>query len=111
MVGGVGEAVPVHVQQGTDTFNCYSSREIAKELGRFLFTTEIRVYGTGRWIIDENENWELKRFNISRFEVLDNVKLREVIQRLRNIENSGIAELEDPWQKLSELRQDRIREG
>lgn len=106
-VGGTRERVPVHIQtrDGYQT-HCETSREIARELGKNLFGTELRFTGVGRWMRDQFGNWILQRFAISGFEALDGKSLPEVVADLNAISGSGWRDLKDPWAELARLRDD-----
>ena len=106
LVGGSSDPVPVHLEQGSQTYNCIADREIAKKLGTYLFTKEIRVHGVGRWYLHERGDWELKKFTISRFDVLDDSGLRETINSLRSVSGSGWKDMKDPWGELLSMREE-----
>lgn len=103
-VGGKSEPVAVQIETAEGIQNyCYVTRDMAKELGKHLYGAELRFFGDGRWIRNEDGKWELTRFSISRFEELDAASLGEVIAELRTLEGrdwSGI----DPWEELREMR-------
>jgi hypothetical protein len=104
VIGGTSDPVPVHLEQGSKTYNCYASRETAQRLGTYLFTTEVRVFGTGRWLLDESGKWDLQRFTIDRFEILDRIGLGAAFDKLRSIEGSGWKKVRDPWGELLSTR-------
>jgi len=104
VVGGTSDPVPVHLQHSDGTHNCYATREIAKTLGPYLFGPEVRVRGAGRWLRNEEGGWDMQRFTISSFEILDNQPLSAVVARLRDVPGSGWDDVEDPWGELQSLR-------
>ena len=104
VIGGRGDPVPVHIQRGDVVYNCFANRNVAKTLGHHLFTTELRVHGTGRWQRDEDGAWQMQRFTIATFEVLDDRPLSDVVARLRDIPGSGWKDVADPFAELMELR-------
>jgi len=53
---------------------------------------------------DGDGSWNLKRFNIAEFEVLDNAPLREVVAHLRQVPGNGWQEIEDPYAEVRRLR-------
>ena len=105
MVGGKADPVPVHVQQGEVIYNCYASRSLASELGRYLFESELRVKGNGRWTREPDGAWTLNRFTIKDYEVLKDEPLSAVIAELREIPGSGWNKVADPWEEIMNLRQ------
>jgi hypothetical protein len=107
-IGGEGDPCPVHLQSldETQTYLCDVDRSIARALAAYLFDTEVRVRGVGRWQRDENGVWSLERFRIRSFDPLDNLPLTAVVANLRAIPGSEWPSLDDPWAEL-----DRIRNG
>ena len=106
-VGGQRQKVPVHLETRTGfETHCETTRDIAKELGRLIYGPEVRCIGAGRWYRDGTGTWEMRKFTISAFSVLDGRPLAEVVAELRAIEGNGWRELADPWAELSAIRSD-----
>jgi len=105
-VGGKSDTVPIHLQlfDKTKIHLCDAERGLAKQLARFLFDTEIRVHGTGRWIRDEQGAWSLDRFRIKSFEELNDLPLTSVVAGLRAIAGSDWSTTKDPWAELDLIR-------
>jgi len=78
---------------------------MARRLAPHLFATRLRVHGNGKWERDEEGSWNLKRFNIAEFEVLDDAPLREIVARLRQVPGNGWREIDDPYVELRYLRE------
>ena len=104
-IGGKDETVPVHLQEGKVTHLCYATREMARRLAPHLFTGTLRVHGTGRWERDAEGTWNLKRFSIADFEVMEDAPLHAVVERLRAVPGNGWKDVEDPYAELQRLRQ------
>jgi hypothetical protein len=105
-VGGKDETISLRLQNGEVVYsNCETSRTIARDLCRHLFEP-VRIYGNGRWKREENGQWTLLRFRVSRFDVLENVNLRDAVTALRKIGGSGWADVVDPLAELAAIRQD-----
>lgn len=102
-IGGKDETVPVHLQEGGVIHKCNATRAMARDLAPHLFTT-LRVHGNGRWERDAEGNWNLKRFHILGFDVLEDAPLSAVVARLRQVSGSGWREIEDPSAELQRLR-------
>lgn len=105
MIGGIEEDyVPVHLRgrQGA-VYNCYAKHSIAKELAPYLFSDYIRVEGTARWIRQRNGDWEMKRFTIKDFTVLDKKTLKETVDELRAIPAEW-KKHDDPYGELMKIR-------
>ena len=103
-VGGKDDTVPVHLQDRTAIHICHATRDMARQLAPHLYQGTLRVWGDGRWERDEDGRWTLKRFDISKFELLDDAPLSQVVQRLREVEGSGWKNVEDPVMELDRLR-------
>ncbi len=105
LVGGTADPVAVHLEDKGKIWVCRARREIAREIAKHLFVSLIEVEGVGRWLRREDGEWELKRFTIADFNVLEKVDLGETVKRLQGI-SAAWKNLDDP---LAELR--RIRRG
>ena len=106
-IGGEEEMVPVHLreQPGSKPHICQANHEVARKLSPYLFGPPLRVKGNGRWFRDRDDNWEMKRFTITEFEVLRDDDLRTAVERLRSIDSS-LKKMEDPLAELEKLRQE-----
>lgn len=104
LIGGTGDPVPVHIQQGEVVYNCVASRDVAATLGEYLFHYELRVRGTGRWLRDEDGVWVMQRFSISSFQLLEEQTLANVVAGLRNVPGSGWRDVENPFEELKDIR-------
>lgn len=104
-IGGKNDPVPVHLEAPDKTlYICHAKREVAREIGKHLFETEIRAFGSGTWARSNEGNWYLERFTITNFEPLNNQSLTSVVAKLRSIPGSQWASLSDPWAELEALR-------
>ena len=103
-VGGQDETVPVHLQDGDTTHICNATREMAKQLAAHLYGRTLRVQGNGRWERYADGQWEMKRFNITEFDELDDAPLSEVVGRLRSVKGSGWKDIIEPSEELRQLR-------
>ena len=105
-LGGTGDPVPVHLQAPNALHtHCLARRDLAKTLGQYIFGPEIRIHGTGRWQRNEEGQWELRRFTIGSFEILDERPLTDVVAHLRTVPGSEWPDIEDPWKELNRIRQ------
>lgn len=85
-LGGRDKMVPVLLRSAENTeYSCWATIELSKRLAAHYLGAMIRVHGRGKWMREESGNWTLQRFDISRFEVLDDSPLGEVVARLRAI--------------------------
>ena len=103
-VGGRDNMVPVHLQNRNVIHICTATRETAKSLAPYLFGTVLRVHGKGRWQQSATGGWNMKQFVIQQFEEIDTSPLSTVVDRLRSVEGSGWADIEDPVAELERIR-------
>lgn len=104
-VGGKREEIPVAIQSGDVVYGkCVATKPLAKELAKFLFEGELRLFGQGRWSRNEDGVWALQKFHISRFEKLDDAPLDSVIADLRSIPHEQWGDAEDYWEEAMDLR-------
>ncbi|MBX7147093.1 MAG: hypothetical protein K1X44_07280 [Alphaproteobacteria bacterium] len=84
-VGGKKEDVPILLDiEGKEISGCYAKREIAKVLGKHLFEP-VRLFGIGKWNRNSDGEWNLFRFDIDNFEVLENISLSKSVFELRTL--------------------------
>ena len=105
-VGGKDDTVPVHLQAGDAIHICNSTRDMARRLAPHLYQGTLRVWGEGRWEREASGHWKLIRFDISKFEQLDDAPIDEVVQRLREVKDSGWRRFDDPLAEIQRLRRD-----
>ena len=103
-VGGKDDTVPVHLQAGDAIHICNSTRDMARRLAPHLYRGTLRVWGDGRWERESDGRWKLIRFDISKFEELDDAPIDEVVQRLREVKDSGWRQFDDPLAEIQRLR-------
>jgi hypothetical protein len=61
-----------------------TDRATAKRLGRHMFE-QVRLHGRGTWQRDADGEWNLVKFKIENFEVLDDAPLSQAIADLRTL--------------------------
>ena len=103
-VGGRDDTVPVHLRDGETIHICNATRDMARHLAVHLYGPTLRVRGDGRWERDADGVWSMKRFNIEKFDELDDATLGEVVERLRGVEGSGWKDIDDLSAELGRLR-------
>ena len=103
VVGGENDPVPVHLESPDRVHNCLATRELAKGIGRHLFTTTLRVSGIGRWFRDREGAWTMKSFRIHDYAELPSESLADATARLRSID-AGWKRRPDPLGDLVALR-------
>ena len=107
-VGGQRQKVPIDLQTRTGfETRCETTRDMAKELGKFIYGPEVRCSGVGRWHRDGTGTWDMRNFTISAFTVLDNRPLTDIVSDLHAVDGNGWRELDDPWAELSDIRAGR----
>lgn len=103
-VGGKGDMVPVYLQNRNVMHICIATRETATSLAPYLFGPVLRVHGKCRWQQSATGGWHMKQFIIQQFEEIDTSPLSAVVDRLRSVEGSGWADIEDPVAELERIR-------
>ncbi|MCY4229547.1 MAG: hypothetical protein OXF26_01425 [Alphaproteobacteria bacterium] len=104
-VGGQRQRVPIHLETRTGfETHCEATREVAKELAKLMFGPEIRCIGVGRWHRDGAGIWEMRKFTISEFFILDGRPLPEIVSDLQAVQGNGWRAIADPWAALAEIR-------
>jgi hypothetical protein len=106
-VGGVGERPPVWLQDNQQVHrHCSTRRSLARDLGKQLYGSLVRVSGTGNWMRLASGGWLMRSFDIKDFEVLDDAPLADVIKRLHGVEGADWGE--DPLADLAQLRSGEV---
>ena len=103
-IGGKVEPVPVHLQAGDTIHICHADRDMARRLALHLYQGTLRVWGDGRWEREPSGHWRLIRFDIGKFELLDDSPISEIVAKLRKVEGSGWKQFDDPLAELMRLR-------
>lgn len=86
MVGGKRDRVSVHLQDGEQIWNCFTSRERAREIARHIFGPLLRVSGSARWERDRDGRWQQVTFTIKDFELLNDEPLVDIAKTLQSID-------------------------
>jgi len=102
-VGGEGDPVPVHLEDGKEKYIVSARRNIAKEIAQYLFTAVVRVDGTGRWIRHADGEWELLDFRVSNYQLVHDADIRKNIADLQQIPAEW-KNLDDPLSVLNEIK-------
>ena len=103
-VGGKDDTVPVHLQAGDKIHICNADRDMARRLAPHLYQGTLRVWGDGCWEREPSGHWRLIRFDIGKFELLDDSPISEIVATLRKVEGSGWKQFDDPLAELMRLR-------
>jgi len=102
-VGGENDPVPVHLEDGKEKTIVLAKRSLAKEIAQHLFTSVVRVEGTGRWIRHTDGEWEMLSFQASSFNVIEEASIRKNIEDLRQVPAEW-KKLDDPLAELEQIR-------
>jgi hypothetical protein len=105
-VGGENDPVPVHLEDGKEKTIVLARRPLAKEIAQYLFTTVIRVEGTGRWIRHTDGEWEMLSFHATGYRLVEDGDIESNIDTLRKV-TADWKELDDPLAALEEIRRGR----
>jgi hypothetical protein len=102
-VGGENDPVPVHLEDGKDKHIVLARRSLAKDIAKYLFTSVVRVEGSGRWIRHTDGEWEMLSFHATSFKLVEDVDIRKNINQLRSVPGEW-KKLDDPLADLEEIR-------
>jgi hypothetical protein len=102
-IGGEGDTVPIHLEDGELKHIVYAPRHIAKQIATHLFTSVVRIEGKGKWMRTKLGEWEMLNFYAQGFEVLKDGDIRANLDRLQAIP-AAWTKLEDPLSELAMLR-------
>ena len=96
-IGGRDRIMHIQLQDGSRT---HSNIDLTQELGielsdaHVLRRKMIRLHGEGRWRRNPgNGEWDLIRFRVEGFEILDDASLGDTLAELRGVKGSGWADL------------------
>jgi len=106
-IGGIDETVPIWIQdrQGNIIKNCHTrNRQTAKELAKHYLGPYVRLEGSGKWLRNQDEKWDLEEFTVNSFEVLDDVPLAEAVSAVRAVKDNAWNEYEDPEAELRKVQ-------
>ena len=104
-IGGKDTTIHVMIASGDKDYTKLEvNRMLAQQLGAYFLNGTLRFYGTGTWYRQGNGAWELSKFKIDRFDVLESEKLADTIGKLREVPGSEWSNVADPVQALLENR-------
>lgn len=96
-VGGKDDTVPIHLRDGAIIHTgLFCTPEIARRIAAYLYGPTLRVHGAGTWIRTGAGIWQLQRFRVNDFEVLDDAPLLTVVGSLRKVKGSDWSAVPDP---------------
>ncbi len=88
-LGGRDESIPILLEDAEGAvYPCQTTVALSKQLALHYRGATVRVYGSGKWMREEDGRWTLQQFDISRFEVIDDSPLLDVVTRLRAVDGS-----------------------
>jgi len=108
-IGGRDETIPVWLRSGDVEHHCNAREHVARRLAPYYLNGVVRVYGSGKWVREENGSWVLQQFDIVDFSVLDDSSLSDVVKKLRTVEGGKWHESDDAIRDILNLRRDAER--
>lgn len=102
-VGGENDPVPIHLEDGKDKYIVLARRSLAREIAQHLFTSVVRVEGTGRWIRHTDGEWEMLTFHAASFRVIEDANVQIAFGELRKLPGTW-KEVDDPLAELERIR-------
>ena len=104
-VSGADQTVHLQLQNGEIKYTGIdTNRETARRLAKHMYEP-VRVFGTGRWLRDQEGKWILKKFKVENYKVLAADDLKDSIDQMREIEGSEWKDMDDPIGALKALRE------
>lgn len=104
-VGGADQTVHLQLQNGDVKYTgIETNRETARRLAKHMYEP-VRVFGTGRWLREEEGNWLLRKFRVDTYQILAADSLRAVIDQMRAVQGSEWQAMENPIGTLKTLRE------
>ena len=104
-VSGADQTVHLQLQNGEIKYTGIdTNRETARRLAKHMYEP-VRVFGTGRWLRDQEGTWVLKKFKVESYNVLAADDLKDAIDQMRQIEGSEWHDMDDPIGALKALRE------
>lgn len=105
-IGGRDESIHVHIKCDGEIRFCVTTKAVARRLAPHIFGPPIRLVGTGTWARLESGVWELKKFEISDFELLDETPLSKLFEGLRSRLTPPEGGRTNPIDLMRQLRED-----
>lgn len=106
-VGGRDRTAHVILQDGKVTYTKIElSRETARELAKHLYGPKVRLFGSGRWQRLPDGAWELLKFTVSGYEMLDDTPLSVLLNEIRAIPGNELMGDHEAYERLMSLRRD-----
>ena len=103
-VSGADQTVHLQLQNGEIKYTGIdTNRETARRLAKHMYEP-VRVFGTGRWLRDQEGKWLLKKFKVESYTVLATNDLKDAIDKMREIKGSEWNDMDDPIGALKLLR-------
>lgn len=104
-VSGADQTVHLQLQNGDIKYTGIdTNRDTARRLAKHMYEP-VRIFGTGRWLRDQEGNWILKKFRVDNYSVLAADDLKDAVAQIREIEGSEWASMDDPMGALRALRE------
>jgi hypothetical protein len=101
MIGGMNDPVPVHLRDGDRTYICEAKIEVAKRLRDCLFESAIRASGYGLYLRNDQGDWEMQKFRIIEFDLLDSATFASILGEMRQVRSPWL-EGPDPLSAFTE---------
>lgn len=104
-IGGKDEtAHALLIDAESRQWTCIVTRDMARQMAHHLFGAPMRLFGNGKWERNEAGNWNLLKFTVDTFKILEDRNLEDAIHRLRSIQGSEWDNEADPIALLNKMR-------
>lgn len=104
-IGGTDASLPIWLEdtEGRRYYCNTRDKQVARLLAAYYLGPPVRVHGTGKWLRNSEEQWEIEEFTIHSFEPLEERSLEQSVAALRAIPGSEWEDLDDPiayWRRI-----------
>lgn len=99
--------VPVRIVDSETVVNCEARPPTAIRIARHFLTAPIRASGKGKWVHDDGKGWQLEKFRIEQFDLLDSRPAAELVREMRELyTDTDWARMDDPIGHLHGIGKD-----
>ncbi len=96
-IGGKDSTIPVWLKDTDGTIHkCEANSELARGLIKHYLSAPVRVTGQGDWLRGSDGRWQLEKFRIDSWEVLENALLTDLLNVARLAKGNNWNEIDDP---------------
>lgn len=96
-IGGKDNTIPIWLKDTDGTIHkCEANSELARGLIKHYLSAPVRVTGQGDWLRGEDGSWQLEKFRINSWDVLDEALITDILNTARLAKGNGWNNIDDP---------------